>query len=470
MVPIAFLGWTPLVIFLYKKLDARLVPVIAYVAGWMFLPCANYDIFLLKNTKSTVIALSILAGAYIFDRERLLNFKFKAVDTLVLLWCTASFFSSMVNGLGFYDGISTILYTTIQWGLPYYIGRIYFTDTDALKTLALTIFIGGIIYIPFCWYELIMSPQLHRLTYGFHQHDFIQTLRDGGGYRPMVYMTHGLMTSMWMILASFLGSWLYYCKALPAKIMRIPSHYLLLMLIFTTIIMKSAGALSYFFFGLAVLYLSSKIKNSFLVIVLLLCPHLYMIARAGGSWDGRNLSDFIAEKFSRDRADSLQFRFDNESILLKKALDGSFFGWGGWSRSRVMDNNGKDIAVTDGKWIIVYGLNGVYGLSVFVMMIQLPVILFIFRLKPEVWKSVTFATPAAMAIFISLTMIDNLLNAMENPIYMVIGGGLIGMFIKNPEFYSPEEENIISEMIEKIITRGTRFIGTPESQLSEFIN
>jgi len=243
-----------------------------------------------------------------------------------------------------------------------------------------------------------------------------------------------------------------------------------LMLIFTTIIMKSAGALSYFFFGLAVLYLSSKIKNSFLVIVLLLCPHLYMIARAGGSWDGRNLSDFIAEKFSRDRADSLQFRFDNESILLKKALDGSFFGWGGWSRSRVMDNNGKDIAVTDGKWIIVYGLNGVYGLSVFVMMIQLPVILFIFRLKPEVWKSVTFATPAAMAIFISLTMIDNLLNAMENPIYMVIGGGLIGMFIKNPEFYSPEEENIISEMIEKIITRGTRFIGTPESQLSEFIN
>ncbi len=470
LVPIAFLGWTPLVILLYKKLDARLVPVIAYVAGWMFLPCADYDIFLLKNTKSTVIGFSILIAAYIFDRKRLLSYKFKIVDTVPLLWCTASFFSSIVNGLGFYDAISTILYTTIQWGFPYYIGRIYFTDTDVLKTLALTIFIGGIIYIPFCWFELIMSPQLHRLTYGFHQHSFIQTLREDGGYRPMVYMTHGLMTSMWMILASFLGSWLYYCKALPKKIVSIPSHYLLLMLIFTTIMMKSAGALSYFFIGLAVLYLSSKFKSSILVIMLLLCPYLYIIARTGGSWNGRNLTNYIAANLSPARASSLQFRFDNETILLNKALEGSFLGWGGWNRWRVFDYKGNDLTVSDGKWVIVFGMNGVYGLSIFIMMIQLPVILFIVRLKPEEWKNETFAAPTAMAIFLSLTMIDNLLNSMENPIYMVIGGGLIGMFIKKPEFYSPNSENNIAAIIEHIITLKTRFIGTPDSQPSEFIS
>lgn len=468
-VPLAFLGWTPFIFYLYKKLDARLVPIIAYVAGWMFLPCANYDIFLLKNTKSTVLGLGIFAGAYFCDHDRLLNFKFHIADTLIVLWCTASFFSSVFNGLGFYDGLSTILYTAIKFGLPYYIGRIYFTDTDALKTLALAIFLGGVIYIPFCWIEMIISPQMHRLTYGFSQTSFAQSLRDNGGYRPSVYMDHGLMTSMWMMLASLLGSWLFYCKALPKKIVIIPSLYLLLMLIFTTVMMQSAGAVAYLLIALGALYLSSRYKNFILLALLLLCPYLYIVARVGYSWDGRNFTDYIAEKFSPSRASSLQFRFDNETILLNKAFEGSFFGLGGWNRSRVFDEDGKDIAVTDGGWIIVYGMNGIYGLSVFLLMIQLPVFIFIFRIKPEVWKTQSYAAPAAMAVFSSITQIDNLLNAMFNPIYMVVVGGLIGLFLKSSNSILPPEESNISDMIEKIITQGSRFIGAPPSINSTFI-
>lgn len=468
-VPIAFLGWTPLVFFLYKKLDARLVPIIAYVAGWMFLPVANYDIFLLKNTKSTVLGLGIFAGAYFHDQARLLNFKFHIADILIVMWCTANFLSSVFNGLGVYDGLSTILYTTIKFGLPYYIGRIYFTDTDALKTLALTIFIGGIVYVPFCWIEMIISPQMHRLTYGFSQTSFAQSLRDNGGYRPSVYMDHGLMTSMWMMLASLLGSWLYYCKALPQKILTIPSLYLLLMLVFTTIMMQSAGAVVYLLISLAVLYLSSRYKNIILLALLLLCPYLYIVARVGYSWDGRNFTDYIAKKFSPSRAASLQFRFDNETLLLNKAFQGSFVGWGGFNRSRVFDSKGKDIAVTDGGWIIVYGMNGIYGLSVFLVMIQLPVFIFLFRLKPELWKTEHYAAPAAMAVFSSITQIDNLLNAMFNPIYMLIVGGLIGLFIKNPDTFLAPAESTISDMIEGIITKGTRFIGAPPSRNSIFI-
>ncbi len=468
-VPLAFFGWTPFVFFLYKKLDARLVPVIAYVAGWMFLPCADYDIFLLKNTKSTVLGLGIFAGAYFRDQERLLNFKFHIADTLIVLWCTASFFSSIFNGLGIYDGLSTILYTAIKFGLPYYIGRIYFTDTDALKTLALTIFIGGVIYVPFCWIEMIISPQMHRLTYGFSQTSFAQSLRENGGYRPSVYMDHGLMTSMWMMLAALLGSWLYYCKGLPKKILTIPSLLLLLVLVFTTLMMQSAGAILYLFVALGVLYLSSRYKNFILVAILLLCPYLYMVARIGYSWDGRNFTDYIAQKFSPSRAASLQFRFDNETMLLNKAFQGSFFGWGGWNRSRVFDDKGKDIAVTDGGWIIVYGVNGIYGLSIFFLMIQLPVFILLFRLKPELWKTAPYAAPAAMAVFSSITQIDNLLNAMFNPIYMVVVGGLVGLFIKNPDSFLPSAEINTSDMIESVITRGTRFVGASPSQKTTFI-
>jgi len=96
-----------------------------------------------------------------------------------------------------YDGFSEIVRAFIGWGLPYLIGRVYFNDLESLQELAVGIFIGGLIYIPFCWFEVRFSPQLHKWVYGFRQHSFIQNVRDGG-YRPMVFMQHGLMVGMWM--------------------------------------------------------------------------------------------------------------------------------------------------------------------------------------------------------------------------------------------------------------------------------
>lgn len=69
LVPIAFLVFPLFVMWLITRLDARQAIAIAFVFGWMFLPVANYDIFLLHNTKTAVICLSILGSAYQFDKE-----------------------------------------------------------------------------------------------------------------------------------------------------------------------------------------------------------------------------------------------------------------------------------------------------------------------------------------------------------------------------------------------------------------
>jgi hypothetical protein len=468
LVPIAFLSWFPLVVAMYKRFEKRLVPVIAYVAGWMFLPVANYDIFLLKNTKTTVTGLAILAGAWMFDRERLKSFRYNIADLPMVLWCIAPFFSSLFNDLGPYDGLSQTMYQTIRWGLPYYIGRVCFTDNEVLKSLALTIFIGAIIYIPFCLFELKMSPQLHRLTYGFHQHDFLQTLRDNGGYRPMVYMDHGLMTSMWMMLASLLGTWMFFTRSLPEKVLGMPSVYPLLALVATTIMMQSVAAICYYFIAIAVLYLTSRMKKTFLVAILLILPHLYVLARTGGSWDGRNFSEWVAVKFSPTRAQSVQFRFDNETVLIDKAKQGSFFGWAGYGRSRVFNDDGKDLTVTDGLWIIAYGVNGTYGLSTLMIMIQLPVLLFMRRTRPGTWMTPEMAAPAAMAVFLGFTMVDNLLNAMINPIYMLFSGGLIGMVMKTDPVLTAIRQ-IVREPAGAGVPEGTRFIGGSGVVVSRFI-
>ena len=212
-VHIAMFGWIPIVMMLFNKLDARLAVASAFVGGWMFLPVASYHISGLPSyNKITATCVVILAGAYIYDKERFSQFHFSAADIPMILWCTSPFFSSFVNDLGVHDGLSQAMYQSISWGIPYFIARIYFKDASSIKILALSIFIGCVVYIPFCWFEMIMSPQLHRLTYGYHQSDFIQTLREGGGFRPMVYMDHGLMTSMWMALGVFLGIWLFFYR------------------------------------------------------------------------------------------------------------------------------------------------------------------------------------------------------------------------------------------------------------------
>ncbi len=471
LVPIALLAFPAWVITLFKKRGSHEAIAIAFVAGWMFLPVANYDIFLLRNTKTAAICLSVLACTYLFDKERLSKFQFNAADIPMLLWCTASFFSSMANGDGPYDGLSQAMYQSVRWGIPYFIGRIYFNDVDSTKILALAIFIGSIVYVPFCWYELIMSPQLHRLTYGYHQSDFIQTLRDGGGFRPMVYMEHGLMTAMWMVLGVFLGIWMLVSNVLPKKIMHIPSLYLLLLLTFTTIMLRSVAAVSWLIIGLLVLYISNKTKTAFLLIILMLVPYLYIVTRTTGYWDGRNLSDSVSGNFSANRSQSLQFRFDNETILIQKARQGSFFGWGGYGRSRVYDNEGKDVSTTDGLWIITYGTNGLYGLIVMVMAIQWPLFLFFSRVKPELWKTKIWGSSAVMAAFLGIFMIDNLLNAMINPVYMLCNGSLIGMLLNSSKILTintetgrlqPETEQI--QAINK-----TRFIPAPSMKPSRFI-
>ncbi|WP_292003976.1 hypothetical protein [Chlorobium sp.] len=435
MVPIAMFGWIPFVILLFKKFEARLAVVIAFVSGWMFLPVASFKFPVLPDyTKTSATCVGILAGAWLFDKARFSSFTFNSLDIPMVLWCIAPFFSSVFNGLGAYDGFSAAFAQSVTWGLPYYIARIYFCDTRSLWLLAMAIFIGAIVYIPFCWFELIMSPQLHRITYGYHQHNFLQTMRDGGGFRPMVYMDHGLMTSMWMVLGVFLGTWLLIIKELPPKILRLPSRYLLGLLFLTTLMMQSMGAITLLLIGLAVMVISTRGKSAIPVIILLSVPTLYAYTRSTGIWDGRNLSGFVEEKFSATRAQSLQFRFDNEAILIDKAMQGTFFGWGGYGRSRVHNDKGKDISVTDGLWIIVLGTSGIYGLATLTIAVQLPVLLFTMRIKPERWKEKRMAAPAVMAIYLSIYMIDNLLNAMINPIYMLFCGGLTSMLIHQPAY------------------------------------
>lgn len=472
LVPVALFGWIPFVSWLFSKVTPRTAAAIAFALAWMFLPVAAIPLKGIPDyTKVTATCIGIFLAAWIYDKETLLSFKLKAVDIPMVLWCSCPFFSSVVNGLGAYDGLSTAMYETFTWGLPYFVARIYFSNLDSINILAVVIFLGGLLYIPFCFVEMVMSPQLHNWIYGYHQHSILQAMR-GGGWRPMVFMEHGLMVAMWMVSASMTGLWLGYAKVLPKYLSRIPfGHFLakypfwllLAAQIVTTLLMKSTGAFVLFFIGLATLYLSNKLKISLLVWFLIFISPIYMVARSTGYWTGESLTQKIEEKFSAERAQSLQFRFDNEKILVDKALDGTFFGWGGWNRSRVFDKDGKDISVTDGLWIITLGTKGIYGLTLLTIVVLLPALMLLFRAPPSQWNTPRYASIAVMSMLLILYMIDNLLNAMLNPIFMLFNGAIVGTLSQGVPQLTEEADRLPENMTRP--ARQTRFLGSVQSPI-----
>jgi len=459
LVPLALITWMPLVVMAFSRFEKRVVVAGAFVLGWMFLPEATIPIPGLPDlSKMFASCVAVLVGAFIFDRKTLMAVRLNAVDIPMLLWCTCPLLSSLANGIGAYDGMSESLQQTVTWGLPYFVAKVYFADPKGLKTLALGIFIGGIIYIPFCFIEMAISPQLHRMTYGFSQANILQSMRSGG-FRPVVYMQHGLMVAMWMVSASFFGIWLYYAKQLPKKLPLVPfeTKWFIPMLLVTTMLMKSSGAIGLFILGMFTLFFTQRSRIPIIFYILLLIPPAYIITRSTGYWDGTNLSSWIEEKYSAERAQSLQFRFDNEEMLIDKAKEGSFFGWGGWGRNRVYDDTGKDLTITDGLWIIIYGVRGIYGMVLMTVTVILPMVLMLTKVPLREWASERYAAASVFATMLTIYMIDNLLNAMVNPIFMLFAGGINTMLTQGTTQIESDESGQEEENMEEVFR--TRLIG-----------
>jgi O-antigen ligase len=373
-----------------------------------------------QYNKFAATSLAMLLGAVIFDFGRVGAFRPRLLDVPMLIWCMAPFFSSLTNGLGPYDGTSAVVEQLLIWGIPYFIGRLYFADRESLRELAMALVIGGLIYVPLCLYEIRMSPQLHAMFYGFHQHDFSQTVRLGG-WRPTVFMQHGLAVGMFMTAASAAGVWLWYTGAVR-RIAGVPMLVLIPPLLVTTVMCKSMGALLLLIVGLAVLFAASVLRTRLVLIALLIPPLAYIGARTALDWQGAELVQ-AARVVGEQRAASLNTRIYHETLLLDKALQRPAFGWGRWGRNRVFDEYGRDQSITDGLWIISAGTMGLVGLAALIGWLAVPPWV-VFRRVASV-KSAATAAPLALAVILSLYTTDMVLNAMLNQMWMLISGALV---------------------------------------------
>jgi hypothetical protein len=431
------LCWIPIILYLFQRYPAQQAVIIGFITAWLFLPQAEFPLPGLPDyTKISATCYGVLLASVIYDFKRFKRFQFSLIDLPMLIWCICPFFSSLSNDLGIYDGIAAIVSQTITWGIPYFLGRIYLDNLAGLSKLAFGIFIGGIVYIPLCLIEVRFSPQLHRIVYGYHAHSFAQTMRYGG-FRPTVFMQHGLEVGMWMMAATLIGIWLWKAGCIK-QIYGIPISWLVVALLVTFIFLKSTGAYLLLFLGIIILLIAWQFNTSITMILLILAITFYLGQNTITSEHFTNqFINSLENVFPADRIRSLQFRLDNEMILKEKAQQRILFGWGGWGRNRVYDYNWEnelvDISIADSLWIITFGINGLVGLVSLFSVFFTPIISFITICPSSNWSRREIAPVAALVVVLTLYTLDCLLNAMINPIFIVAFGGITGLVTKKPK-------------------------------------
>jgi hypothetical protein len=437
-------GWIPLIIYLFSRFPARQAVILGFILAWLFLPQKEFPLSGLPDyTKISATSYGILIATVVYDLERFRSFRISWVDLPMLIWCWCPLASSITNDLGIYDGLTAVLSQTITWGFPYFLGRIYLNSLEGLKQLALGIFWGGLIYVPLCLFEIKMSPQLHRLVYGFSPFDFSQSIRYGG-YRPSVFMQHGLEVGMWMMAATLIGIWFWKSDVIR-QLWGIPIAWLVLVLLVTFILVKSTGAYFLLLLGILVMVAAYQFRTSLVILLLIGSITIYLAQNAlTKTYITDQIITTLSKKVPQDRIDSLEFRFNNEEILTDKAREKIVFGWGGWGRNRVYeyDWEGKlvDVSITDSWWILAFGSNGLVGLGSVFFAFFCPAIAFIKRYPAIYWFNPKIAPAAAIQTIMILYMVDNLLNAMTNPIFILACGGVAGTAINQNRKYQPKPQ------------------------------
>jgi tetratricopeptide (TPR) repeat protein len=313
-----------------------------------------------------------------------------------------------------------------------------------------------------------MSPQLHNTLYGFHNSGWGELAF--GGYRPKVFMTCGLEVGLWMTATATTGFWLWASGSVT-HFKGYPLGWLALALIVVAVLCKVTGAVILLILGLSFWFILKWTRSRLPAIGLILLPLLYMTTRTVGLWSGDHAVTLIRTVVNEARAHSLQFRITNEDMMIQHALKAPWFGWGGYGRNLILTGSGRALAVVDGMWMIALGLHGVVGLIAFESILLLPMALLLRRYPVRAWRTPTLAPTAVLVILANLYSIDCLANAMANPIYfLVIGGvtGTLGMTVRAKTSSQTEPDGTeLSELLDHL--HGSTSSSTPRDGTGHLI-
>jgi len=322
---------------------------------------------------------------------------------------------SVRPALGFRDVVSMLVQPAIIM-IPFLFALAYLRGRSHQMEVLRAIVVMGVLYAFLAAIETRLSPQLNIWVYGYFQHTWLQHVRDG--FRPIVFLRHGLWLGFFLLTAAMAAFALYRHTEGPSR------HLYLLagLWIFAVLtISRNLGALMLaLMFVPLVLFAPRFIQarvTAAVVILFLVYPAV---------WQSQILPinpflEFVAS-ISEERAQTFQFRLDNEALILGRALERPYFGWGGWDRWRVFDELGRDITTADGIWIINLGLRGWIGYLCFFGLLTLPLMF----LPRSVRRREPSHVIPAMGLIMAANLVYMIPNSALSPVGWLIAGTVAG--------------------------------------------
>ena len=417
-------------------MPARKAIVWSILGGFLLLPVnTGFDAPGLPNMDKTLVAnLAVLAWALIFGRFKVISFpRNKILGGLMLLYVTSTFFTMLNNqeplrlsvsslpGMTFYDGMSIVAKQIIHL-LPFLIGYNAFKTEEDIREVLRALVMAALAYSILILWEVRMSPQLHVQLYGFFPHSFNQQVR-AGGYRPVVFLGHGLVVAIFVAMAAVAAIGLLRNRV---RVFGLHGFVFTVYLLMILILCKSVGAtLLAIVFGFAIYLFRYRTVLTILAISGLIIIS-YPLLRGAGMIPVAKIAEISAD-FSSDRASSFLTRIENEEMLLTKAAQKPFFGWGTWGRERIYQTHwtGKfdiDVTISDGLWVIIISVFGWGGYISTFGLLAYPTVR-AFRRGRQFEKFPSYVVLMAVLV---INLMDLLPNSSLTPITWFIAGILAG--------------------------------------------
>lgn len=429
--------WPLVSLWLFARLPLERALVWTIVGGYMALPpVAAFDLPVIPALdKYSVSALSALAGCLIHMRTPATILpRSPLLMVLLAAFLASPFLTAVANtdplpigndvlpGMRLYDAFS-VLMQRVLYILPFFLAQSILVTPQAHRDILRILMLGGLIYSIPMLVEIRLSPQINTWVYGFFQHSFQQMMRDGG-FRPIVFMPHGLWVAFFAMSATVAAAALSK-EAHPDRrlFLLVATAYLFGVLI----LCKSLAALIYAIVLVPLVLWGPRRIFCWGSIAFVAIALSYPMLRSGGIFPVDTLLGW-AMSIDQDRAQSLQFRFSNEEILLEKASAKPLFGWGFRGRNMVYDAvTGREISVADGQWIIALSSLGRFGFIAEFGLLVMPIILLWLRFSP---KNTPVAV-GAVVLLLGINIIDLLPNATLLPITWMLAGALFGYVQQN---------------------------------------
>ena len=424
-VTLALFAWPVVVLGLFLAMRPAKAAFVAFVVGWLYLPLASIDVVgLPPYGKFTATSMAVALCVVVFDGGRAWKVRPTWLDLPMLVWLLVPIPSSLSNDLGLWDGFSGVSDHLLRYGVPYFVGRMYLTSERNFALLGNVIVLGAVTYLPLCLWEMRMSPQLHGYVYGIRGRANWQYRDAFGlfGWQPNVFMNSAFEVTMLMMMAAMVTFWGWRTGRLR-HVKGVDIRVLVGVFVVFAVLCKKWSGIGLMTMGLVTLGITERIRRPIWLYLVLLAPMVYMVVFSLNIYRGEGLSDVVAN-FSDQRAHNLQFRIDNDSLLIDKAMERPLFGWGRHGRMRIYNERGQDVSITDSAYGIHLGTMGAVGLAAVTLLYALPVAAFVRRYPPVTWQRPPAAMVVPFALIAGLHLIDNLFNAFPNAMYPMFAGGV----------------------------------------------